>query len=161
MERSKLLTVAVLGLLVLNLGILGVLFFTKPGPGRDQHRPPMGEGPRQVIIDRLHFDTEQQKRYEALIDVHRARNMELNDNARKLHDDLFGLLANDAADKSRADSLMTLISQNQRAMDELNFAHFSDIKAICSPAQLDDFKELAKDLAHLFGPKGPPPRPGK
>ncbi|MDF2436870.1 MAG: periplasmic heavy metal sensor [Bacteroidota bacterium] len=157
MERSKLLTIAVIGLLVLNLGTLGVLFFGKHTPGPGHHRPPLNEGPRQIIIDRLHFNSEQQKQYEALIDIHQKKNRELNDNARRLHDELFGLLANDTADNAKADSLMKLIGENQLAMDKLNYSHFTDIKTICKPEQLDDFKELAEDLAGLFGPKGPRP----
>ena len=70
MSKSKLLSIAVIGLLVINLGILAFLFTRKPpnppkdGPGRSQ------EGPKKIIIERLHFDKDQAAQYEQIIKEH-------------------------------------------------------------------------------------------
>lgn len=158
MNRTKLLTIAVIGLLLINLGTLSVLIMHRPPhPPHGEMPPPPGEGPRQLIIDRLHFDDAQQKQYQLLIDEHRKKTNELHEASRGMHNDLYSLLKAEPADKAKADSIMLQIADNQKAIENLNFDHFQKIKAICKPDQIEDFNELADELAELFGPKGPPP----
>ena len=160
MNRTKLLTIAVIGLLLINLGTLGIMIMHRPPhPPHGEMMPPPGEGPKQLIIDRLHFDDAQQKQYEALIDVHRKKTNELHDASREMHNQLFSLLKTEPVDKAKADTLIQQIADNQKEIDNLNFDHFEKIKGICKPEQIEDFNELAGELAELFGPKGPPPRP--
>ncbi|MGZ4033687.1 MAG: Spy/CpxP family protein refolding chaperone, partial [Bacteroidia bacterium] len=118
--------------------------------------PPAGEGPKRLIIERLHFNDEQVKQYEIFIDGHRKKTDELHDSSREMHDRLFSLLKNDPVDKAKADSIIQQISDNQKAIDNLNFDHFQKIKSICKGDQVKDFNELAGELAELFAPKGPP-----
>lgn len=163
MNRTKLLTIAVIGLLLINLGTLGVMMMHKPP------RPPHGEmpppptdgnegGPRQIIIDRLHFDGNQQKQYEVFISEHRKKTDDLHNASKELHNQLYIMLKSESIDKTKSDSLIEEIAGNQKAIENLNFNHFQEIKSICKPEQLEDFNELAGELAMLFGPKGPPPR---
>lgn len=156
MNKTKLLTIAVIGLLLINLATLALIFF-KQGP---QHpdRPPRGEGPKKIIIERLHFDAEQQKQYELIITDHRSKMQQLNKNSRQLHDELYSLLTNNTVNTVKADSIILTISQNQKALDNLNFDHFQKIKAICKDKQLEDFNALVQDLTHLFAPHGGPPK---
>jgi len=151
MNRTKLLTIAVIGLLLINLGTLGVLVMQRP------HHPPMGdgppqrrEGPKQIIIDRLHFDLQQQQAYSILVEEHRKRTRELNATTRQLHDELFVLLKIQPVDTAKANSLMQQIAQNQQQTDQLNFEHFQQIKNICKPGQVVFFNELVDDLGKLF-----------
>jgi periplasmic protein CpxP/Spy len=158
MSRIKLLTIAVLGLLLINIGTLGVLIMRKPPrPPHGEMPPPSGEGPKRLIIERLHFDDAQVKQYELFIDEHRKKTNELHDASREMHDQLFSLLKNDPVDKTKADSIIQQIADNQKAVDNLNFDHFQKIKSICKGDQIKDFNELAEELAELFAPKGPPP----
>ncbi len=159
MNKTKLLSIAVIGLLLINLGTLGLMFF-KYGPQHPDH-PPRGEGPKKIIIERLNFDAEQQKQYELIIQDHRGKMHELNKNSRELHDELYSLLTNNTIYKVKADSIILNISENQKALDNLNFDHFQKIKAICKDKQLENFNGLVRDLTHLFAPQhgpgnGPP-----
>lgn len=164
MNRNKLLTIAVLGLLVLNLGILGVLFLRKPQPpmhGEMGPPPPPGEGPKGIIIERLHLDAEQQKAFEVLITDHRAKTQAFQKATREQHDALFELLKTEPVNTVAADSIMQLISGGQKEIDHINFEHFMKIKALCKGDQVEAFNELVEDLGRLFSPKGsaPPPPP--
>jgi periplasmic protein CpxP/Spy len=161
MNRTKLLTIAVIGLLFLNLGTLGILFFSRPP------HPPMppemrggqrGEGPKQIMIERLHLDAIQQKAYELLITDHRTQTNDLREASQKMHDQLFSLLKETSENKIQTDSIITEIANNQKAIEHLNFDHFNAIKNLCKGTQLDDFNALAEELGNLFSPK-PPPRP--
>ena len=157
MNRTKLLTIAVIGLLLLNFGILGVMFFGKssPPPMHPPHGDPKGGGPKQIIIERLHFDAAQQKEYELLVVEHRNTTDELLEASKKLHDDLFSLLKGDTLNKQQSDSLVLEIANNQKAIEDLNFNHFNAIKKLCKGEQVGYFNELVDELGQLFSRKGP------
>lgn len=159
MNRTKLLTIAVIGLLLLNFGILGVMFFGKPSPPpmHPPHGGPKGEGPKQIIIERLHFDALQQKEYELLVVEHRNKTDELHEASKELHDKLFSLLKNDTNNQRESDVLVLEIANNQKAIEDLNFAHFNAIKKLCKGEQVGYFNDLVDDLGRLFAPKGPRP----
>ena len=55
MSKIKLLTLAVVGLLIVNVGLLTFLFMNKPmrPPGRGGQG---NEGPKSLIIEKLDFD---------------------------------------------------------------------------------------------------------
>lgn len=152
MSRSKLLTIAVLGLLLINLGTLIFIFTSRERP---DGRPPRGEGPKRIIIQRLGFDEQQQDLYEVLVQEHRESSRELNQKARVLHQELFSLLK-EKEYKAKADSLINEIALNQKRIDSLNMDHFEKIKGLCRNEQIEKFNKLAEDLAHLFVPPGPP-----
>ncbi|MBA2613841.1 MAG: periplasmic heavy metal sensor [Bacteroidetes bacterium] len=156
MNKTKLLSIAVIGLLLINLATLGLMFF-KQGRPHPEHGP-RGEGPKKIIIERLNFDAAQQEKYEVIIKEHRSKMQELNKNSRGLHDELYSLLTSANIDKVKSDSLIQTIADNQKALDNLNFDHFQKIKAICTDKQLENFNGLARDLAQLFGPHGGPPK---
>ncbi|MDQ3046821.1 MAG: periplasmic heavy metal sensor [Bacteroidota bacterium] len=156
MNRTKLLTIAVVGLLLLNFGILGVIFFGKDShpPIHGEHPKNKGEGPKQIIIDRLHFDEAQQADYELLVTEHRKRTEEMHEASKELHDHLFSLLKADTLNQQKRDSLILEIANNQKAIEELNFDHFYGIKKMCKGDQVALFNTLVDDLGRLFAPKG-------
>ncbi len=158
MNRTKLLTIAVIGLLLLNFGILGVMFFGRPShpPMLPPHGGPKGEGPKQMIIERLHFDVIQQKDYELLVVEHRNKTDELHEASKELHDELFSLLKGDSINQRQSDSLVLEIANNQKAIEDLNFDHFNAIKKLCKGEQVVHFNELVDNLGRLFAPKGHP-----
>ncbi len=163
MERTKLLTIAVIGLLLLNLLTVGFLV-VRPMPNRPPHpdHPPGQsdtEGPETIIIERLHFDPTQQKQYHQLVIRHRSQARDLNGQMVQLYKSYYGLLASDQPDSVRANALSKQIATNQGAQAELNFDHFKQISALCRPDQQADFHRLVSDLSSLFDHSQHPPRP--
>jgi len=157
MSKTKLLSIAVTGLLLLNLGTLGIFFFNKPSRPHHPGEGPRGEGPKKIIIERLHFDEAQQKEYEILVNDHKSKMFALNDASRALHDALYNLLiAETSIDDAQANKLIAEIADNQKALDELNFDHFRKIKMLCKGSQIDDFNKLVGDLGELFSGRRPP-----
>ena len=151
MEKTKLLTITIIGLLLLNLGTLGFLFLNGKG-----HRPPR-EGskpePKEVIIDKLHFDAAQQKEYAKLIEWHRGEITRLDDNIREAKNELYSQLSQTNVNTKVKDSLITVINTNQKQIEETHFKHFEDIKKICRKEQMDDFNFLTEELSRIFAPK--------
>lgn len=151
MERTKLLTITVIGLLLLNLATLGFLFMNGP----KGHRPTHGgrPEPKEIIIEKLHFDANQQKEYDKLITWHHGEITRLDDAMRRAKNDLYSGLSKDRIDAQAKDSLINVINSSQKQIEETHFKHFEDIKKLCHKDQMDDFNELTEELSRIFTPK--------
>ncbi|MVM29769.1 periplasmic heavy metal sensor [Spirosoma sp. HMF4905] len=161
MERTKLLTFAVIGLLLLNLLTIGYLVLTSGRPsqaGQLQGPLPDGKGPARVIIERLHFDEQQQQQYLEMGRQHHQQTERLNAESIQLFQEYYSLLPSAQPDSAKANALIRQIEDVQRQIAELNFSHFRQIKALCRPDQQADFSRLVADLAKLFGQRPRPPR---
>jgi len=159
MSKIKLLSIAVALLLVMNLAIL--LFFFIGRPGQPPHGRPGGfdrQGPKSVIIERLHFDDKQTAEYQKLIDKHRQNVTELEDQIRDAKNGLYLTLSDEK--HIGKDSLENHLGLLQRKMESIHYNHFADIRRLCKPNQLQDFNKLTQELAFFFSPgKNLPPPP--
>jgi Spy/CpxP family protein refolding chaperone len=159
MEKTKLLTITVIGLLLLNFATLGFLFIS----GTKGHKPPhdIPEGrhePKEIIIERLHFDANQQKEYGQLIEWHRRKIRQLEDSIRVSKNELYMLLNNDIVDEKAKVTLINEIALFQKQIEATHFKHFEDIKKLCKPEQQVYFNELTEEFGRLFY-RNKPPRP--
>jgi protein CpxP len=156
MERTKLLTITIIGLLLINLATLGFLFLNGPKPGGMPH-----EGrrqPKEIIIEKLHFDANQQKEYEKLILWHRGKIDQLDDSIRQTKNTLYSGLSESDINTKTKDSLITLLNAYQKQVEETHFKHFEDIKKLCKPDQQEDFMALTTELSRIFAPRPRQPR---
>ena len=160
MERTKLLTFAVIGLLLLNLLTISFLVLkSNPLLRPDQpFKQPGGEGPARLIIDRLHFDEQQQQQYLEMARQHHDQTERLNVKSVQLFQDYYSLLTAAKLDSAKANLLSRQIADIQRQIARLNFTHFQAIKSLCRPNQQVYFTQLVGDLARLFGRQQQPPR---
>ncbi|MCF6132125.1 periplasmic heavy metal sensor [Flavobacterium wongokense] len=155
MEKTKLLTIAVIGLLVINFGTLGFLLLNGKG-----HHPPHGgrPEPKEVIIDKLHLDANQQKEYAKLIEWHHSEIERLDENIRHAKNELYSQLNQPEINSKIRDLLIADINSNQKKIEETHFKHFADIKKLCRKDQMDEFNSLTEELSRLFAPKPHGPR---
>jgi Spy/CpxP family protein refolding chaperone len=159
MEKAKLLTIAVIGLLLLNLATLGFLFLN----GSKGHHPPMDgpqgrQKPREIIIEKLHFDVNQQKEYDKIIKWHHGEIERLDKNIRQTKNELYSQLMQPEVDVKTKDSLITVLNSYQKQIEQTHFKHFEDIKKLCHPNQMEDFNDLTEELSRIFAPKPHGPR---
>ena len=158
MNKTRLLTIAVLALLAINTGLLAFLFLRKP-PQLPRGGPAGGQnGPKQVIMDKLHFDEKQVARYEVLIEQHRASVKPLNEEIMGTKSQLYATLADESI--AGKDSLVNRLGDLQMRIENAHYEHFLEIKQLCTTQQLADFKALSGELAGYFSPAKPPQRPG-
>lgn len=158
MSKEKLLTIAVIGLLLINVCTVGFFFFTKP-PHQPGGPPPFGRmEPKNQIVESLHFDQQQIADYEKLIAQHRQTIRELNDRIQTTKSSLYQSLTSESG--AVKDSLINTLGSLQMQIETTHYNHFKDIKALCKPEQLDNFNDLTGQLAHFFSAKpGPQHRP--
>jgi periplasmic protein CpxP/Spy len=144
MNKNRFYQIVIAALLILNIVLL-FLHFSRP------ERPVR---PRNIIIERLHFDKNQIEQYEALIDKHHeliiTNEVEIN----KVKDELYQQLIQ-PYDSLKVDSLSKNMADLQKKAEMMNFRHFQDIKKICKPEQLPYFEKLTNELTKLFSRKKP------
>ena len=162
MDKIKLLKYSVIGLLLLNVGIIGFLFFSRPNrnPNENHRRP------KEIIAEKLHFDANQIKKYESIIPIHKDKIDSLDAVNREIKSELYSQLKLPVVNTIVKDSIITLFLANQKRIEEAHFKHFQDIKSICKASQLNDFSALTQELGKMFSnqnskphpPMGKPPR---
>ena len=145
----------VIVLLVLNLIVVSAFWIV--GGGHKQGnggRDGQGGGPRNEIIDRLHFDAAQVTQYDSLIVTHRKMVGEKEKEIQGLRTSLF-MGVSDGIDANLKDSWVRRIGVLHADIQQIHFAHFLDIQQICKPEQQGDFALLTKDLSKMFRGRGP------
>jgi len=159
MEKTKLLTITDIKLLLINFETIGFLFFNGAKAQRLPHDRPEGtHEPKEIIIERLHFDANQQKEYGQLIEWHRGEIRQLEDSIRVSKNELYLLLNDNKVDEKAKVTLINEIALFQKQIEATHFKHFEDIKKLCKPEQQEYFNELTEELGRLFS-RNKPPRP--
>ena len=146
MDKIKLLTYSVIGLLLLNVGIICFLLFSRP------NRNPEGNHrrPKEIISEKLHFDAKQIEKYETIIPIYKDKIDSLDAKNREIKSELYSQLKLPVVNTIVKDSLITLFLANQKQIEQLHFKHFQDIKSICKASQLQDFNALTQELGKMF-----------
>lgn len=157
MNKIKLLTISVIGLLFLNIGIICFLIFSKP-TFENKDRRNENRKPKEFIVARLHFDANQIKQYDQIITFHRKKIDSLDSNIKGLKSELYSKLQGNSINTKVNDSLINLIVINQKSVEETHLKHFQDIKKLCHKEQLNDFSALTNDLGKLFSNNKKEPR---
>jgi periplasmic protein CpxP/Spy len=157
MSKLKLLSIAVIGLLVMNLCIVGFLFLGKPPLPPEGGAPFAKEAPKKKIIELLHLDKEQVSQYEELIQQHRESIKSLRDNLRETKSDLYQTLKE--GNGANKDSLIYELGRLQEKIEAVHYNHFMEIKKLCKPDQLGYFSTLTDELADFFNPEKEGRRP--
>ena len=151
MNKVKLLSFISIGPLIANFVLIGFIVIEKP----PHHRR---KNPKDLIIKRLRFDNTQIEKYEALIITHKTDIGNTESQIKTLKNQLYSTLNQEIKDQESIESLFSSIADKDRAMEVINYNHFEDIKKICNPEQLEDFKQFSQEIANLFDHKVPPHR---
>lgn len=140
-----------IGVLFLGNVVLFGFFLRGPGPGK------RGGGPKEIVIEKLHFNPEQIGKYDVLIKAHQNKVMSADQKINAIKAEMYLQLKRNP-NMQIVDSLQEEISRVQAEIEAVHFEHFLEIKAICTPAQLDDFNRLTEEIGRLFAPPSPPRR---
>jgi len=153
MDKIKIFGWAVIALLFLNVSTLGFLIFSKSHINNAPNHP----RPATIIIEKLHFDQNQQVEYQKLIQWHRSQINDFDQQIRNSKNELYLQLLQSEPNVKTKDSLIAVIVNCQQRIENTHFKHFQDIKKLCNTDQLKDFDALTCELSKLFSGK-PKPR---
>ncbi|MCW2119501.1 Spy/CpxP family protein refolding chaperone [Flavobacterium sp. 7A] len=146
MNKVKILTISVIALVLLNIGLIVFIRVMKSrmfGGSRG--------GMRTMIIKKLDFDTQQQVQFEAIVKIHKAKIDSLDQVQKNTKESLFTQLTQPEVNENVKDSLITVLAENQKVIENAHFEHFRKMKSICkTPEQQEKFKALVKELGEMF-----------
>lgn len=143
MERIKYYMIIIVVLILSNIVTLFYTIIIKD-------MPPKHEGPRDLIIEQLHFSDRQINEYDHLINWHQKNIKEKDSALLILKSELYKTLN---TQNSNTDSIISQINLLQKEIEYIHLKHFKDIEELCTNDQKKYFKELTGDLAKLFGRK--------
>ena len=160
MNKIKVLTYSLIVLVIINVGMIVFFKIIKPRDSGGNFR----NGPRKMIIEKLHFDAKQQEQLEASIDKHIHKIKTIENQIQQTKESLYAQLSLSKVDPIVKDSLITVLGDLQKQIESSRFNHFKNIRKICNtPEQKEDFKELTVELSKMFAhkrimPQGTPPK---
>jgi Spy/CpxP family protein refolding chaperone len=138
MKTNKLLTIAVILLLLVNVGMLIFMF-----KGRD-HRDMKNRngGPFDMMVKELNMTKQQQIDFKKLKDEHFAAISPVFDSVKTLKKSLFDLVKAESINDSLINKYSSLISEQRAIADKLTINHFRKVRAMFSgdaQKKFDDF----------------------
>ena len=154
MSESRFLKLVVIGLLLLNAGTLGYLLLGErggnggPRGGMEHpvHRGGPG-GPARFLRERLQLTDAQESQYRDMRDSHRASVIQIRSRIRDARRKLYGLMhdGTQPADSVAAVPLLDSMAAAQREIDSVTFAHFQELRGICTPEQQKKFDAVIEE----------------
>jgi superfamily I DNA/RNA helicase len=147
MSKIKILTIAIIALVAVNLGLIAFVFM---GSRLHQYAE---KGPRNIVIKKLNFDIVQVEAYDLLIKDHRKNIENTSALISQIKKDLYRNLMSD--NSMISDSLIEELGEQQKRTEQIHYNHFLDLKKICKDEQILAFDELTYELADLFSKKPP------
>jgi hypothetical protein len=153
-SKIKLLAGTTILLIVMNIIIVGFIWFGRTAPLPGRARP--GAERSEIIIRELKLNDTQRTQFEKLRDEHRHIMMTVNEKDRHTHEALFDLIKTGQDSTAASDSLIHEIAANRMLIEHATAHHLAQVRRICTPEQQKIFDDI---IITLFkrGPEGPPP----
>lgn len=166
-KQKNYLIVTIVILIILNLGILTMLWINKPDhpkmPNRPHDRPNEQEQISTLLKQELEFTDEQIDKYLDLRMKNRNHIELLDNEIRILKRQIFDKVIIENTKEDIPDSLLFLILQKQEQIERSTYQHLLDLNQLCDSEQQNKLQLL---LHRLLPPPGrgqesgpPPPRP--
>jgi protein CpxP len=121
--------IIIIGVLILiNLTLMWLFF--------NQNNSSKKCGPRDMIIEALHFDDEQIREYDLLIKDHRILMFKVKSELYNFRKSYF---------LTDSDSALSLLSNSYSNLENINKNHINEIMEICNSSQKEDFRIVIKE----------------
>lgn len=151
MTTQRLLIIALVVLVVLNVTTLAFIYMQRDGRG-----PGLGGDVGAFITHELNFTDEQTRRFDVMKRAHHESVDSLHRLNRELHKQLFDRL--NAPEDAVIDSISALVAENEKQIDLITFRHFHEVRELCTPEQQKKFDAIIQEVLQRLQPKkGPPP----
>jgi Spy/CpxP family protein refolding chaperone len=150
MKTNKVLTIAVVLLLLVNVAML---IFMLKGRGHHEARYEGSRGgPFDRMVKELNMTEQQQTEFKKLKDEHFAAIKPVFDSVRALKKSLFDLVKAENVNDSLVNNYSSLISQQQAIIDKLTINHFRKVRTIFSGDQQKKFEDFVQKMMQRRGP---------
>ena len=130
MNKQKFYIIIIGILILINLTLMWLFF--------NQNNSSKKCGPRDMIIEALHFDDEQIREYDLLIKDHRILMFKGKSELYNFRKSYF---------LTDSDSALSLLSNSYSNLENINKNHINEIMEICNSSQKEDFRIVIKENA--------------
>lgn len=148
--QNKLLIRFIVLLAILNIGLMFAFVWTNQ-KNKAQVPKPLAH----ILQKELNLNPEQVNQIEALRENFFAKEKILAAQIRAERDSMNMLMFNKDTDESLVTSLARKVAENEYQMEILRLEQAKALKAICTPAQLEKFEGLMKEIKDYFKPAPP------
>jgi Spy/CpxP family protein refolding chaperone len=142
MKTNKLLTFAVVLLLIVNVVLLVFMF---KGRGHDNRKGRDGN-PFDKMVKELNMTDQQQAEFKKLKDQHFANISPVFDSVKSLKKSLFSLVKAENVNDSLFNHYTTLISEQRVIADKLTINHLRKVRALFSGDQQKEYDEFVQKM---------------
>jgi hypothetical protein len=133
MKNNKILTIAVVLLLLTNIALIAFMLTEKKGKTEGKRQG--GREPFELMVKELGMTDQQQKDYKGLKEAHFKNVRPLFDSIRAAKTAFYTLIKNGDVSDSVLDAHTANISAKQAALEKLTFAHFREVRNIFTAEQ--------------------------
>ena len=153
-SSNKVLTIAVILLLLVNIGLVVFLLM-----GRNHHDGKRtggkgGGGPFEMMVKELDMTEQQKKEFGQLKDEHFKMIRPLFDSIRAAKTAFFGLIKESPVSDSTLDIYGKRITTLQITVDKLTFAHFQKVRSLFESDKQKKFDEFVQKMMQRTGGPG-------
>lgn len=143
-KKKNVFQLIFISLIILNIFVFIFLF----------KRPPRDENPGYDVFieENLKLNDKQIRTYHQLIRSHKRAMFSLQQNAKNTKNELYKDLNKNTFDQNDINQKINKLNSYQKEIETLNFNHFWQIKQICTPEQLTEFKKISKEFKFFFRP---------
>jgi hypothetical protein len=149
MKTNRILTIAVILLLLVNVAML--IFILK---GRCHQGKKQSGAPFDRMVKELSMTEPQQTEYKKLKEAHFATTKPVFDSVRTLKKSLFGLIKEENVTDSLVSNYSGLIAQQQAIIDKLTINHFRKVRVLFSGDQQKKFDDFVQKMMQRRGSGG-------
>jgi len=157
--QNKLLKWCVAVLVLVNMLTLGMFLWKEYSP--HNARPVIPDDFRDVsgVLQReLDLTPEQTEQIKKIREDFYAKEKVLSSSIRGERDSMNIMMFNKNTDDSLVKSLARAVAENEYRMEILRLAQAQQLKAICTPQQLEKFDKLVIEIRDYFRPDNKPPK---
>ncbi|MCC7464691.1 MAG: periplasmic heavy metal sensor [Saprospiraceae bacterium] len=145
MQTLTFYKIAVVTLLLLNVGTLTFLWVNRPPNPREA-------GPFQFLVRATGMDEAQQEVYDQLRMEHRATLETYRNQNKQVREAMFRLMATKEADAPEVQMLADSLGALRAKEERFTYEHFRQVRALCRPDQLQRFDAAIEEAMQSMGP---------
>jgi Spy/CpxP family protein refolding chaperone len=150
MKTNKVLTIAVVLLLLVNVAML---IFMLKGRGHRSMKN-RGGGPFDMMVKELNMTDQQQADFKKLKTEHFKNTGPVFDSIKTLKKSLFDLVKAETVNDSVVNKYSSLIAEQQALVDKATINHFRQVRVLFNGDQQKKFEDFVQKMMQRRGPGG-------
>ena len=142
MKNTRILSVAVVLLLITNIALVVFLLMGRPQKGDPRKGKGPSSEPSEMMVKELNMTDQQKQQYKQLKEEHFKNVRPYFDSLRAAKTDFYGLVKNPAINDSLINAYSNRIAEKQVELDKMTLSHFRRVRDLFTPEQQPKYDSL-------------------